>query len=70
VISLEPFPVPLETISVDVFLWHGKLDVLAPCAHAEGLASRLPSCQVTIWPDEGHIGIARHWDEILSELAR
>jgi hypothetical protein len=25
---------------------------------------------VTIWPDEGHLGITRHSDEILSALAR
>lgn len=67
-VAFEPFPVALEGISVDVHLWHGRLDVLAPCAPAEFLASRLPNCKVTIWPDEGHIAIARHWDEILEAL--
>jgi hypothetical protein len=45
------------------------LDVLAPCAPAELLAFTIPTCKVTIWPDEGHIAIARHWDEILDALA-
>jgi len=69
VVAFEPCPVRLDDISVEVFLWHGGLDVIVPCAGAEFLASRIPNCKVTIWPDEGHIGIARHWDEILEALA-
>jgi pimeloyl-ACP methyl ester carboxylesterase len=67
-VAFEPCPFPLDDISVDVLLWHGQLDVIAPCAAAEFLAARIPNCKVTIWPDEGHIGIARHWDEILAAL--
>jgi hypothetical protein len=66
---LQAVPVALESISVDVDLWHGRLDVLASCAPAEFLASKIPDCMVTIWPDEGHIAIARHWHEILDALA-
>jgi pimeloyl-ACP methyl ester carboxylesterase len=69
VIAFEPCPFRLEEILVDVFLWHGRLDVMAPCEAAEFLASRIPNCRVTIWPDEGHIAIARHWDEILGALS-
>jgi pimeloyl-ACP methyl ester carboxylesterase len=68
-VSFEPSPVPLESISVDVILWHGELDVMVPCAAAKFLASRIPNCKVTVWPNEGHIGIARHWDEIHDALA-
>jgi pimeloyl-ACP methyl ester carboxylesterase len=68
VIAFEPFPISLEGLSVDVHLWHGRLDVIAPLAPAELLASRIPKCRVTLWPDEGHIAIARHWDEILEAL--
>jgi pimeloyl-ACP methyl ester carboxylesterase len=70
VVSFESFPVALESISVDVLLWHGELDVLAPCEPAKFLASRIPTCRATIWPDEGHIGMARHWGEILTALTR
>jgi pimeloyl-ACP methyl ester carboxylesterase len=68
-IAFEPPSFRLEEISVEVCLWHGRLDAIAPCTAAEFLASRIPGCRVTIWPDEGHIGIARHWDEILGSLA-
>jgi len=67
-IAFEPCPFRREEISVEVCLWHGELDVLTPRAAAEFLASRIPNCKVTIWPEEGHIGIARHWDEILDTL--
>ena len=69
VIAFEPCPFQLEEIFVDLHIWHGELDVLAPSATAEFLASRIPNCTFTIWPDEGHIGIARHWDEILKALS-
>ena len=68
-VSFEPFPVPLESIAVDVLLWHGRLDLIAPCAPAEFVASRIPACTFTIWPDEGHLGLARRWDEILGALS-
>lgn len=67
-VSFERFPVSLENISVDVevLLWHRELDMVAPCVPARLLGSRIPNCNVTIWPDEGHIGIARHWHKILN----
>jgi pimeloyl-ACP methyl ester carboxylesterase len=67
-IAFEPRLFRLEKISVDVHIWHGKLDVLAPSVTAEFLASRIANSKLTIWPDEGHIGIARRWDEILEAL--
>ena len=67
-LAFEPCPFPLEEISVPVHVWHGRLDAIAPCAAAAFLASRIPGCKVTIWPDEGHIAIARRWDEILAAL--
>ncbi len=67
-IAFEPFPFGLEEISTQVHLWHGALDLLCPLAGAEFVASRIPNYTLTIWPDEGHIGIARHWDEILDTL--
>jgi pimeloyl-ACP methyl ester carboxylesterase len=68
VIAFEPYPLRLEEISVEVYLWHGELDVVIPRAAAEFLAARIPNCRVTIWPDEGHLAIARHWGEILTAL--
>ncbi len=68
VIAFEPYPLRLDDISVDVYLWHGELDLVIPLDAAEFLAARIRNCNVTIWPDEGHIAIARHWDEILAAL--
>lgn len=69
VIAFGQYSLRLEEISVEVYLWHGELDVVIPRAAAEFLASRIPNCRVTIWPDEGHLAIARHWGEILTTLA-
>jgi pimeloyl-ACP methyl ester carboxylesterase len=69
VIAFEPYPLRLEEISGEVYLWHGELDVVVPRAAAEFLAARIPNCRVTIWPAEGHLAIARHWGEILTTLA-
>jgi pimeloyl-ACP methyl ester carboxylesterase len=68
-IAFEPYPLRLAEISVEVYLWHGELDVVIPLAAAEFLAARIPNCRVTIWPAEGHLAIARHWGEILTALA-
>jgi pimeloyl-ACP methyl ester carboxylesterase len=68
VIAFERCPFRLEEISVEVSLWQGELDVITPRAGAEYLASKIPNCKLTIWQEDGHIGIARHWDEILRAL--
>jgi pimeloyl-ACP methyl ester carboxylesterase len=58
----------LDDITVDVLLCHGRLDLIVSCAAAEFLAARIPGSKLTIWEDEGHVGIARHWDEIIAAL--
>jgi pimeloyl-ACP methyl ester carboxylesterase len=68
VIGFELCPFRLQEISVEVSLWHGELDVITSRAGAKYLASKIPNCKVTIWPEDGHIGIARHWDDILQAL--
>jgi pimeloyl-ACP methyl ester carboxylesterase len=68
VARFEPCPFPLDDITVDVLLWHGRLDLIVSCAAAEFLVARIPGSKLTIWEDEGHVGIARHWDEIIAAL--
>lgn len=69
VVQFEPCPFALDGLSVDIVIWHGRLDVVTSYTAAELLAARIPNRKLTIWPDEGHLGIARHWDEILEALA-
>lgn len=58
----------LADISVDVDLWHGELDTMAPPPMARHVASEIPSCTTHFMPDEGHLFIYTHWDEILDTL--
>jgi pimeloyl-ACP methyl ester carboxylesterase len=69
VVAFEPSPLRPEAIFVETYLWHGELDVVIPRAAAEFLGAKIPNCKITIWPDDGHLGIARHWDEILAALS-
>ena len=44
----------LEHIAAPVTFWHGALDDDVPVHQAQGLAARIPSAELNIWPDEGH----------------
>jgi pimeloyl-ACP methyl ester carboxylesterase len=68
VIFHEPWPFRLDEITAEVHVWHGELDVITPRANADFLAGAISGCRLTIWSEDGHIGIARHWDEILETL--
>ena len=51
-----------------VHLWRGEQDPRVPRAHFDFSARRIPDCVVTIWPDAGHWGCVKHWDQILGAL--
>jgi pimeloyl-ACP methyl ester carboxylesterase len=57
-----------EAIEHPVLLWHGSADRQVPAA-VRSLAARLPHCQATWSPDDGHLSvIVNHADEILAAL--
>ena len=58
-----------EDIDVPVHLYHGELDDRVPFHHARDLARRVPHCSLTEYPDEGHMLIFSHADEILIRTA-
>jgi pimeloyl-ACP methyl ester carboxylesterase len=33
------------------------------------LAATLPACRSEVWPDAGHLGVLRHWQEVLEAVA-
>lgn len=59
----------LDDISTHVDLWHGELDQNAPISMGHYVADAVPSCTPHIYPDEGHLLILDHWDEILAVLS-
>ena len=56
------------TIKVPVHVWHGETDTNVPVAMARRIADLVPGARLTIYPQEGHLFVASHWDEIISTL--
>jgi pimeloyl-ACP methyl ester carboxylesterase len=50
-------------------LWHGAQDTRGEPAF-ECLSAALPGCRAEVWPDAGHYGVLRHWQEVLRTLSR
>jgi pimeloyl-ACP methyl ester carboxylesterase len=62
-----PWGFRLEEIRASVLLWHGERDTVVPVAFGRHVASRIPGCRATFYPDEGHFSIAvRRADEIVA----
>jgi pimeloyl-ACP methyl ester carboxylesterase len=65
----RPWGLDLAAISVPVLLWQGERDRNVPAAHGRYLASAIPACRATFYPDEAHLSLPRnHQREILSAL--
>jgi pimeloyl-ACP methyl ester carboxylesterase len=67
----QPWGFRFEDVYTKVYLWHGAADNLAPVMLARHVAERLPDCEATFYPDEGHTDpLTRHIDEIMDKVAR
>jgi pimeloyl-ACP methyl ester carboxylesterase len=58
----------LGQIRIPVHLWHGTADNTAPISMGRAVAARIPGCRATFCPDEGHLLLFPHWEEILAAL--
>jgi pimeloyl-ACP methyl ester carboxylesterase len=59
-----PWGFPLAGVPSGVRIWHGAHDTRAAPDFAH-LAAALPGAVPVVWPDDGHYGVLRHWDEVL-----
>lgn len=67
----RPWGFRLEEICTPVRLWHGEADDLAPARLAHHLVDRIPNCQATFYPGEGHTDpLTRHIHDIMDSIAR
>jgi pimeloyl-ACP methyl ester carboxylesterase len=65
-----PWGFSLGDVRVPVLLWHGERDHNVPVAAGRYLASSLPNCRATFYPEEAHLSVLlRRQEEILSALA-
>jgi pimeloyl-ACP methyl ester carboxylesterase len=67
-LSAHAWGFPLQDITIPVHLWHGELDVFSPMLAARYLASHLPDCHPTYYPDGRHDLLDEHGREILTAL--
>lgn len=58
----------LSDIKVPVKFWQGKKDNNVPSAWAELMKNKIPNAELKMYPDEGHLIIFRHAEEIFTEL--
>jgi pimeloyl-ACP methyl ester carboxylesterase len=63
----NPWGFSLEDIRVPVFLWHGEADAVIPIRHSLYLAAHLPACDLHLCPDEGHLLMWEHLEEVFAQ---
>ena len=56
---VAPWGFEPEAVAMPTLLVHGRLDRIVPIAHGEWLADRVPSAELRVTPDDGHVSILR-----------
>jgi pimeloyl-ACP methyl ester carboxylesterase len=64
-----PWGFRLADISIPVTVWHGSQDPRVKQEDIDFQASTIPKCSLVIWPDCGHLGFVKHWNEVLEAVA-
>ena len=68
-----PWGFRLDEISIPVHIWYGVQDARFQGRGRElvdWIAGRIPRCVVVTWKDAGHMGLVKHWDELVATLVR
>jgi pimeloyl-ACP methyl ester carboxylesterase len=66
---VRPWGFLLDTITVPVSVWQGRLDKMVPFAHGQWLAANVAGARVHLYDDEGHLSLAAQLDRVLADLA-
>jgi len=61
-----PWGFRLAGIQIPVTIWCGSQDPRV--RHIDFQVSTIPHSSVVIWPDTGHLGFVKHWNEILEAV--
>jgi pimeloyl-ACP methyl ester carboxylesterase len=65
-----PWGFRLADIPIPVRIWHGSQDPWVAYDDIEFLVNAIPRTSLVVWPDSGHLGFIKHWDEIMTTIAR
>lgn len=68
-LATGPWDFALEDVRVPVTLWHGEPDNVTPISMAHALAERLPRCDLTVFPEDGHFLVFKRWEAFLRTFA-
>jgi pimeloyl-ACP methyl ester carboxylesterase len=70
IIFAKPWGFELKDISPDlqVYIWHGELDVNVPSSIGRKLCELIPNCKGFFFPNEAHLSMTNCMDEILETL--
>lgn len=64
----RPWGFSLGEIEIPVHIWHGEADAFVPVKHAHILAEAIPDARTRFFPNEGHILIVTHFEELLQTV--
>jgi pimeloyl-ACP methyl ester carboxylesterase len=62
-----PWGFTLADLPEGIRAWHGAQDTRAE-PDFQYLGAAMPRSIPTVWPDDGHYGVVRHWGEVLGAL--
>ncbi|MEA2496197.1 MAG: hypothetical protein QOJ29_4108 [Thermoleophilaceae bacterium] len=68
-IYARPSGLPFEEVDFPVRVWHGDADAIVPMHHAECVAGRLASAELTVLPGTGHLHTPARWRDFLNAAA-
>ena len=66
---VAPWGFDPSVVQAPVLLVHGGQDRIAPVAHAEWLASHIPTAELRVQPNDGHVSVLRSGAAALEWLA-
>ncbi len=61
----RPWGFLLREIKMPVHIWHGYADTFVPIKHAQVLAEEIPEARPRFFPNEAHVLIVTHFEELL-----
>ncbi len=61
----RPWGFSLKEIKMPVYIWQGEADTFIPVKHAYVLAEEIPDARTRFFPNEGHVLIVTHFEELL-----
>lgn len=62
----RPWGFSLKEIKMPVNIWQGEADTFIPVKHAHVLAEAIPNACTRFFPNEGHVLIVTHFEELLN----